>query len=264
MTECNFDPDIKKPDHNEYESDQPPSWETMWADFYIRNCLEQWVLETTFPKSGSILDIVLAPNDQVVQNLTVEKELFQGKFDHYAVCFKIDTAFETNETPRTRRLKTKKNWDFFRELLIKAKILETCPKGTADKMTYHIVRKIQEAYDEAIPLVLAKPHSQCYLQKETKAFIKRQTRLRSKLRSLTPDNKSYVGVKRNLAIIDTVVYEKMTNDRAHHQIRRLEILKEKNKTLFAHVKEAKSKPSINITGPVKDMGGILRTSDKDV
>ena len=131
-------------------------------------------------------------------------------------------------------------------------------------MTNRIVRKIQEAYDEAIPLVLAKPHSQCYLQKETKAFIKRQTRLRSKLRSLTPGTKSYDGVKANLAIIDTDVNDKMTNDRAHHQIRRLEISKEKRKNLFAHVKEAKSKPSVNITGPVIDMGGTLRTSDEEV
>ena len=56
----------------------------------------------------------------------------------------------------------------------------------------------------------------------------------------------------------------MKNDRVHHQIRKLEISKEKRKNLFAHVKEAKSKPSVNITGPVRDMNGTLRTTDKDV
>ena len=264
LAACHFDPDIKMTDYDNDDPDRLPSVETMWADFFMGNNLEQWVFEPTFPRYGSILDIVMTPNDQVVQNLTVEKELFNGKFDHYAVSFDINTSYETNETPRTRRLKTKKNWEKFRDLLIEARILENCPTGTADEMTEYIIAKIQEAYDEAIPLVVVKPRAQCYLHRETKAFIKRQTRLRSKLRSLTPGSRSHIEVKARLIMIDTCVDDKMKNDRVHHQIRLLEISKEKNKNLFAHVKEAKSTPSVNITGPVKDMDGVLRTSDKDV
>ena len=269
MAACNFDPEIKTSDYNDDDPNGLPSWETMWADFYTRHCLGQWVTETTFPRYGSILDLVLAPNDQIVLNLTVEKELFQGKgFDHYALCFEIDTSFETNATPRTRRVKTKKNWEKFRQLLIEAKIMETCPKGNVDEMTNYIVQKITEAYNEAIPLVLAKPGSQCYLQKETKAYIKRQTRLRSTLRQLNKEERqgtpAHTEVQAKLAIIDKCVDHKVKSDRQHHQIRRLEISKEKNMNLFAHVNAAKSKPSVNITGPVIDMDGILRTSDQEV
>ena len=268
LASCNFDPDIiNGADIN--DKNALPPWETMWADFYSRHCLEQWVCETTFPRSGSILDLVMTPNDQTIENLSVEKELFQGKgFDHYAVCFEINTSFNTNETPRTRRVKTKKNWDNFKRLLIEARIMETCPKDNVDKMTKYIVTKIQEAYDEAIPLVLVKPGLMCYLQKETKAYIKKQTRLRSRLRKLINEGKegspAYLDVKSKLDFIDKCVDHKIKSDRQHYQIRRLEISKEKNKNLFAHVKEAKSKPSVNIIGPVNDSEGNLKTSDQGI
>ena len=40
--------------------------------------------------------------------------------------------------------------------------------------------------------------------------------------------------------------------------------KDKKKSFFKHFKEAKSKPSINITGPVVDLDGKLRTTDQEV
>ena len=268
LAACNFDPEIINGADNGDKNALPP-WETMWADFYTRHCLEQWVHEITFPRYGSTLDIVMTPNDQTIEKLTVEKELFQGKgFDHYALCFEINTSFNTNETPRTRRVKTKKNWDRFKKLLIEAKIMEKCPKDNVDDMTNYIVTKIQEAYDEAIPLVLVKPGAQCYLQRETKAYIKKQTRLRSRLRKLEKDGKNgtpaHSEVKSKLDFIDVCVDHKVKSDRQHFQIRRLEISKEKNKNLFAHVKAAKSKPSVNIIGPVNDMEGNLKTSDQEI
>ena len=265
LAACNFDPEIKiSRDQNSL-----PPWETMWADFYTRHCLEQWVLEPTFPRYGSILDLVLTPNDQTVSKISVEKELFQGKgFDHYAVCFEINTAFKTDETPRTRRVKTKKNWKYFKQLLIEARIMETCPRDNVDTMTNYIVFKIQEAYNKAIPLVFVKPGTQCYLQKETKAYIKRQTRLRSRLRKLEKDGladtPTHTEVKTKLDFIDKCVDHKVDSDREQYQIRKLEISKEKNKNLFAHVNAAKSKPSVNIIGPVNDMEGNLKTSDQDI
>ena len=267
LAACNFDPDAKITDNGIDTNSNPeilPSVDAMWADFFMENCLEQWVREPTFPRYGSILDIVMTPNDQTIYDLKVEKELFNGKFDHYAVSFEIETSYETNETPRTRRLKSKKNWEKFRDLLIEMKILETCPKGTVDEMTNYIIAKIQEAYDKAIPLVAVKPRAQCYLHRETKAYIKRQTRLRSRLRSLTPDTQRHIEVKSLLKIIDTCVDDKLKNDRINHHIRLLEISKDKRKNLFAHVKEAKSTPSVNITGPVIDAEGVLRTSDREV
>ena len=269
LAACNFDPEIKTYIAAEDGKNGLPPWETMWADFYTKHCLEQWVLEPTFPRYGSILDLVLTPNDQVVDNLTVEKELFQGKgFDHYGLMFDINTSYETNETPRTRRVKTKKNWDKFRQLLIEAKIMETCPTGNVDEMTNHIVRIIQECYNEAIPLVFVKPGSQCYLQKETKIFIKRQTKLRSRRRKLEKEghegSPAHTEVKRKLELIDISIDQKVKSDREQFQIRQLEVSKEKNKNLFAHVKAAKSKPSVNIIGPVIDMEGNLRTSDQDI
>ena len=268
LAACNFDPEIINGADNADKNALPP-WETMWADFYTRHCLEQWVHEITFPRYGSTLDIVMTPNDQIIEKLTVEKELFQGKgFDHYALCFEINTSFNTNETPRTRRVKTKKNWDRFKELLREAKIMETCPRDNVDAMTKYIVTKIQEAYDEAIPLVLVKPGAQCYLQRETKAYIKKQTRLRSRLRKLEKDGKNgtpaHSEIKSKLDFIDECVDHKVKSDRQHFQIRRLEISKEKNKNLFAHVNAAKSKPSVNIIGPVNDMEGNLKTSDQDI
>ena len=271
LAACNFDPDIKidYSDNVVNNENVLPPWETMWADFYTKHCLEQWVQEATFPRFGSILDLVMAPNDQLVENLSVQKELFQGKgFDHYAISFEINTSFSTNETPRTRRIKTKKNWDLFKKLLREARIMETCPSGSVDGMTNHIVSKIREAYDAAIPLVLVKPGSQCYLQRETKAYIKRQTRLRSRCREL--EKKGLTGtpvhreVKFKLDKIDKCVEHRVKSDRQHYQIRRLEISKDKNKNLFAHVKDAKSKPSVNIIGPVIDMEGNLQTSDQGI
>ena len=50
-------------------------------------------------------------------DVTVEKDLFKGSFDHYALVFKIDTLFETNESKRTRRVKTHANWLYSKELL---------------------------------------------------------------------------------------------------------------------------------------------------
>ena len=51
-------------------------------------------------------------------------------------------------------------------------------------------------------------------------------------------------------------------DRTVDQIRRLEMSKEKNKNLYAHVKTAKGKSSN--TGPVRDLNGILRTTDQEM
>ena len=269
LAACNFDPEVKVHNSEDDDKNALPPWETMWADFYTKHCLAQWVLDPTFPRYGSILDLVFAPNDQTIDNLEVKKELFQGKgFDHYALSFEINTSFNTNETPRTRRVKTKKNWDEFKRLLIEAKIMETCPTGNVDEMTNHIVQIIQACYNEAIPLVLVKPGAQCYLQKETKAFIKRQTNLRSKKRKLEREGlegtPAHTEIKQKLNKIDISVAHKIKSDRQHFQIRQLEISKEKNKNLFAHVKAAKSKPSVNIIGPVIDMEGNLKTSDQGI
>ena len=57
----------------------------------------------------------MTPDGQFV-DVTVRKDLFKGSFDHYAIDFKIETSFETNETKRTRRVKTYANWLYFIEL----------------------------------------------------------------------------------------------------------------------------------------------------
>ena len=53
-------------------------------------------------------------------------------------------------------------------------------------------------------------------------------------------------------------------DRRCQQKKKLEKSKDQKKSFFAHIKEAKSKPSVNVTVPVFDQEGKLRTSDQEV
>jgi hypothetical protein len=127
----------------------------------------------------------------------VNKDLFEGSFDHYALDFEIDTNFETNETPRTRRAKTHANWEKFREILIREKIHTLIyASSTTNEMAQLITSKIKAAYDEAIPEVIVKQPKDCYLHKETKRYTRRAARLRKKLRTFEPGSHDYISIKK--------------------------------------------------------------------
>jgi hypothetical protein len=123
--------------------------EQMWADFYSRRYLEQWVHEPTFWRYNSVADTVsesttdllFTPVTQDILQLKVDRELFQGNYDHFALVFTLETKYSTNETPRLRRVKNKENWYRFRELLINYRLLELSPKDSSDTMADYIVEK---------------------------------------------------------------------------------------------------------------------------
>ena len=98
----------------------------------------------------------MTPVDQEIYELTIEDQLFEGNYDHYSLSFQIQTDFDTNETPKTRRVRTLENWEKFGNLLIGMKIGLKAPKGSPDKMMDFYSRKITEAYDEAIPIEIIK------------------------------------------------------------------------------------------------------------
>ena len=205
----------------------------------------------------------MAPIDQDIYDLKVDKDLFGGSYDHYAIVFEIETEFETDETQKTRRVTTKENWDKFLDYLIKEQIMKNCPRRSSKEMTQYIADKIMEAYDYAIPIVPIKPPPPGgYLQWETKKFIKKATRLRRKLRGLDPDSDEYIQLKAKLKILNKCCDNMIKRDRVVDQIRRLETSKDKKKNLYAHVKAAKGK-STN-TGTVKDSNGILRSSNQEM
>ena len=112
--------------------------EQMWADFYNRRYLEQWVHESTYWRYNSVAntvsesttDLIFTPVTQDILQLKVDRELFQGNYDHFALVFTIETKYSTNETPRLRRVKNKENWYKFRELLISYGLLEFSPKDS--------------------------------------------------------------------------------------------------------------------------------------
>ena len=235
----------------------------LWSDFFHNHFLQQWVYEATYPRKDSILDILMTPAGQYV-DLTVKKDLFKGSFDHYAIDFKIDTFFETNETPRTRRVKTHANWLRFKEILASEQLHTHLHMAqNADQMAQYITYKMRAAYDKAIPEVKVKLPKDCYLQNDTKKASRRVTKMRKALRKYEPGSSDYKCLK-NKKLLDKRIDKMMKRDRLYHQKKKLDRSKDQKKSFFQHFKEAKSKPSVNITGPVHDLDGKLRTTDQEI
>ena len=247
------------------------SIEQLWADFKNRRSLDQWVNENTFHRFNSIAqvlvetmtDLVFTPYNVPIHQIKVDKELFQGRYDHYAVVFTIDLKFQTNETPRVRRLHEKKNWSNFIKLLLSYKLFDTAPRTTTDAMANYISDKIMEAYNEACPLVEVKPPPPGgHFHKETKRFIKKATRLRAKRRLVPPGTKAHQNVWIKLKLIEKCVDAMIKNDHVQNQIKLLERSKHDHTNFYAHIKKARSKTST--IGPVYDMSGTLRSSDEEL
>ena len=118
-----FNPPIKINDFYADDFDEKNiSVDHMWSDFFTEYHLYQWVTKPTYPRYNSILDLVITPIDQDICDLTVDEHLFGGSYDHYALVFQIDTDFTTDETQKTKRVKTKENWDKFLIYLVEQKI----------------------------------------------------------------------------------------------------------------------------------------------
>ena len=168
----------------------------LWSDFFHNHLLQQWVCEATYPEKDSILDILMTPDGQYV-DVTVKKDLFKGSFDHYALDFKIETSFETNETPRTRRVKTHANWLLFKEILANEQLHTHLHLAQdAEQMAQYITYKMRAAYDIAIPEVEIKLPKDCYLQNDTKKASRRVTRMRKALRRYEPGSSDYKCLKK--------------------------------------------------------------------
>ena len=245
--------------------------EQLWADFKSRRLLDQWVEEDTFHRYNSITqtnqesmtDLVFTPHNVPIHQIRVDKELFRGRYDHFAIVFIIDLNFQTNETPGYRRLHSKDNWIQFHKLLNSYKIFDTCPRTSTDAMANFISDKIMEAYDEACPLVEVKPPPPGgHFHKETKKFIKKASRLRAKKRLLIPGSKAHKSVWIKLKLLEKCVDAMIRNDRVQNQIRLLERSKHDHKNFYAHIKQARTKTST--IGPVYDMSGTLRSSDSEL
>ena len=236
----------------------------LWSDFFHDHSLQQWVCEATYPRKDSMLDILMTPTGKYV-DVTVRKDLFKGSFDHYALDFKIDTSFETNETPRKRRVKTHANWLYFIELLKNEQLHTHLHLAQdAEEMAQYITYRIRVAYDIAIPEVDVKLPKDCYLQNDTKKASRRVTKMRKALRKYDLGSSGYKDLKNNIKIMDKRIDKMMKNDRLRYQKKKLDKSKDQKKSFFKHFKEAKSKPSINVTGPVFDLEGKLRTTDQEV
>ena len=245
--------------------------EQLWADFISRRSLDQWVKEDTFHRYNSVTqtnqksmtDLVFTPHNVPIHQIKVDKELFQGRFDHFAIVFVIDLNFQTNETPGYRRLHNRDNWIRFHKLLNSYKLFDTCPRTSTDAMANFITDKIMEAYDEACPLVEVKqPPPGGHFHKETKKFIKKATRLRAKRRLLLPGSKAHKNVWIKLKLLEKCVDAMIKNDRVQNQIRLLERSKHDHTNFYAHIKQARTKTST--IGPVYDMNGTLRSSDEEL
>ena len=150
---------------NSPTNEEEMSTDYLWADFVNRRTLEQWVDEPTFHRYNSVsqtttetmTDLLFSPPSVPIHKINVEKDLFQGRFDHYAVVFIIDLNFKTNETPRVRRVQKADNWKEFNRLMLSYDLYNTCPRSSVDAMADHITKKIMEAYNTACPLVEVKP-----------------------------------------------------------------------------------------------------------
>ena len=245
--------------------------EQLWADFKSRRSLDQWVNEDTFHRYNSITqtnqksmtDLVFTPHNVPIHQIKVDRELFQGRFDHFAIVFIIDLNFQTNETPGHRRLHSRENWVRFHELLNSYKLFDTAPRTSTDAMANYISDKIMEAYDEACPLVEVKPPPPGgHFHRETKKFIKKATRLRAKKRLLIPGSKAHKNVWFKLKLLEKCVDAMIRNDRVQNQIRLLERSKHDHTNFYAHIKKARTKTST--VGPVYDTNGTLRTSDSEL
>ena len=91
----NFEPSSNATD-GDYEEglydEKNMTIDQMWADFYSRRYLDQWVREPTFHRYNKILkevtetmtDLVMAPTTQPIHQLKVDRDLFIGNYDHYA------------------------------------------------------------------------------------------------------------------------------------------------------------------------------------
>ena len=236
----------------------------LWSDFFHNHFLQQWVCEPTYPRKGSILDILMTPVGQFV-DVTVRSDLFQGSFDHYALDFKIKMSYDTNETPRTRRVKTRANWLRYVDLISNVQLhthLQYCQNS--EEMAYYIANNMKAAYDEAIPVVKVKLPKSCYLQKDTKRLSTRVSKLRKIKKKYAPGSQDYIALKNKIKRMDKDVDKMMKRDRLYHQKKKLDKAKDQKKSFYQHFKEAKSKPSVNITGPVNDLEGTLRTTDQEV
>ena len=170
----------------------------LWSDFFHNHFLQQWVCEPTYPRKGSILDIVMTPVGQHV-DVTVRSDLFQGSFDHYALDFKIKMSYDTNETPRTRRVKTRANWLRYVDLISNVQLhthLQYCQNS--EEMANYITNNMKAAYDEAIPEVKVKLPKSCYLQKDTKRLSTRVSKLRKIKKKYAPGSHDYIALKNKI------------------------------------------------------------------
>ena len=245
--------------------------EQLWTDFYNRRYLCQWVTEPTFHRYNSIAkvltesmtDLVLTPVTHPLHQIKVDRDLFQGTYDHYAVVFTLDMEYVTNETPRLRRDKTGPNWEKFYQLLISYKIFENCPRSSTEDMANYITERIMTAYNEAIPLIEVKPPPPGgHLHRETRRFIKKATSLRRALRRQIPDSEVHSSIWTKLKVLEKCIEAMLKNDRVQTQIRILERAKNDHTNFYAHIKKVKSKTS-NI-GPIINVNGDRCSSDKDM
>ena len=270
----NFEPPSNSTDcDNEGDTydEENLSIDQMWADFYSRRYLDQWVQDPTFHRYNSttkvhtetMTDLVMTPTNQSIHKIRVDRELFQGKYDHYAVVFTLNTCYTTNETPRLRRDKSSRNWLKFYELLISYRIFETAPRDTTDRMAEYIIDKIMEAYNEAIPLIKVKPPPPGgHLHRETRKYIKKATRLRKIFRTLMPGSDGHMSVWTKLKILEKCVDAMIKNDRVQKQIRQLEKSKNDHTNLYAHIKQVKSLTSC--IGPILNVNGVRCSSDPEM
>ena len=265
------DPTSTLEDHPDPDGKEDSTIDQIWHDFVHRRSLDQWVDEPTFHRYNSVTqvytetmtDLVLSPPSMPIHQIKVDKDLFQGRFDHYAVVFVVDLNFKTNETPRVRRLHKKENWQKFYNLLLSYKLFDTCPRDSVDTMANYITAKIMEAYNEACPLVEAKqPPPGGHFHRETKSFLKRTTKLRATLKLLTPCTPEHNNLWMKLKILQKCVDAMVKNDLVQNQIKLLERARHDHTNLYAHIKQAKSKSSI--VGPIVNMDGELCSSDQGI
>ena len=251
LTANNFEDTTKKSseDHDNENISIKSYIIKLWSDFFHDHLLQQWVCDPTYPRKNSILDILMTPEGHYV-DVTVKKDLFKGSFDHYALDFKIDTQFETNESKRTRRVKTHANWLYFKELLANEQLHTHLHLAHhAEEMAQYITRRMRIAYDIAIPEVEVKLPKDCYLQNDTKKASRRATRMRKSLRSYKSGSTDYKYLKTKIKILDKHINKMMKNDRLLQQKKKLDKDKDQKRAFLSILRMLKvNHPS---TSPVQ-------------
>ena len=131
-------------------------------------------------------------------------------------------SYDTNETPRTRRVKTRANWLRYVDLISNVQLhthLQYCQNS--EEMAYYIANNMKAAYDEAIPEVKVKLPKSCYLQKDTKRLSTRVSKLRKIKKKYAPGSQDYIALKNKIKRMDKDVDKMMKRDRLYHQKKKL-------------------------------------------